>query len=135
MAVGECCDRKAIGAVLTSYLGMLGRDVQRLGKYAAQEAVKLGLDFVGEIESDAPILRFPLDVNKRFYPKWDEIEAALAAGVGRPTALFSAPQSWCMGIRGTKGDMRVTLIDVKQHRFEGVAQCLADFKEPQDDPK
>lgn len=113
-------------ATMEVFLGMLLRDQQGIGRFAAEEAVKLELDFLGEIESDAPVLRFPQ--GDRLEIKWGEVLSSLAYGVGRPTALFSAPDSWCMGIRGERGDMKVRLVDVKQRRFTGVAQCLAHLK-------
>lgn len=103
-----------------------GADQRGLKKFAAEEAVKLELDFLGEIESDAPVLKFPQ--GERLEIQWEAVLTSLAYGVGRPTALFSVPDSWCMGIRGDRGDMKVRLIDVKQRRFTGVAQILARLK-------
>jgi len=105
----------------------LNETVKRVGEsisiFAAKEAEKLSLSFIGEINADtnAAYLNFPYDEKLKI--KWSEVDDQLRK-IGKPISLFSDPKGWHLGIRGTKGDIRMRIIDIKQHRFEGVSDYI-----------
>lgn len=129
MAETPCCDRQTMGNVLTTLLGNYCASLSVFSRQAAAEAEKLGVPFRGELETSpdhAKMLRF--DYDKQLRVKWSAVDAQLDA-IGPVTALYSVPREWVLGIEGEKGDVLIRLIDMKQHRLDGVLTYLHEKRQ------
>lgn len=114
-----------MGAVLTVLLDSMHRSMKGLGIVARENAESLGLEYLGSHvrPEGTPVLRFPLD--DKLHIRWAEVDAQLAS-VGLPTALYTIPSEMLFGIRGEKGDICVRLVDVQQHRLDGVLDWIKE---------
>jgi len=118
----------AAAPVLRTMLGNLVRSMEGVNQLAEDKwAPELGLAFLGKLDKQPPGskgLSFPLDFDDKLRIKWDEVHAQLDA-IGKPTALFTVPRQLLLGIRGSDGDIVVRLLDIQQHRLDGVLEYLS----------
>jgi len=127
----EITERAAFVPFLENFLAIIAHNAKGLVSLASQHAEEMGLKSLGVLDEwpgpeKAPVLKF--HTGKHLRIDWDRVCQDLLA-IGKPVGLYAVPRAMLLGIRGEKGDITVRLVDIQQHRLDGVLQCLKDNPE------